>query len=165
MMDYVTKADQIYLSKSWKKQKALSFLQQSAKRVESLDTLLPYFKVKSKKLASFFFIFENSQDISELEDEELTFRKQSHKRAKLFAKNEKKFGDIFQVKTEPISSSILIKKEDIKLKLEIQDSFLNFISKDLSGIKSDTNSSDSNDDISLVNTIFPYIFILTFTNY
>ncbi len=130
-----------------------------------MSVLLPYFRVKSKKLANFFVIFEISRNISEREDEELTFRKQSHKRAKLLSKNEKKSGDIFPIKTEPISSSILIKEEDIKPKLEIQDSSLNLISKDLSCIENDTNSSDSNDDISSVNTIFPYMFILTFTNY
>ncbi len=165
VMDYFTKADEIYLATSWKKQGGPSLLSQSAEGVESLGALLPNFRVKSKKSANFFLIFEIFRDISEPEDEELTFRKQSHKRAKLLAKKEKKFGDIFQIKTEPISSSILIKEEDIKPKLEIQDSSLNLISKDLSGIESDTSSSDSDDNISSVNTIFPYIFILTFINY
>lgn len=118
-----------------------------------------------KKLANFFLIFEISWDISGSENEELTFWKQSHKRAKLLAKKEKKTGQNLQIKTEPISFSILIKEEDIKPKLEVQDSFPNLIAQNLSGMKSDTNTSDSDNDISLVNTKKFYIFIFIFTNY
>lgn len=83
----------------------------------------------------------------------------------MLAKKENKSGDIFQIKNESITFSNIVKEENIKPKLEIKDSPTNLISKDLSGIESDTSSSDSDDSIASVNMIFPYIFILTFTNY
>lgn len=97
-----------------------------------MGALLPYFRVKSKKPANFFLIFEIPRDISEPEDEEITFLKQSQKRAKLLAKKEKKSDDIFQIKNEPISTSNIIKEENIETKLEIKNSPTNLISKDLS---------------------------------
>lgn len=47
----------------------------------------------------------------------------------------------------------------------MKDFFPNLISKDLFGIKRDTSSSDSDDNISLINILFFYIFILIFINY
>ncbi len=91
IIDYVLKVDQIYLATSWKKQGDPTLLLQIAKGIDFLDTLLLYFYVKSKKPANFFLIFEIPRDVSEPEDENFAlFCKQSHKKAKLLAKKERK---------------------------------------------------------------------------
>lgn len=48
MIDYISKADQIYLAASWNKQGDPTLLPQSAEGVGSLGSLLSYFRVKSK---------------------------------------------------------------------------------------------------------------------
>lgn len=100
--------------------------------------------------------------MSEAKNENPTFQKQFHKQVKLLAKKKKQFNNIFKIKTKPINSSILIKKEKIKPKLEIQDSSLNLDPKNLSGLQSDTSNSDLDDDISLVNTTFFYLIVFLF---
>ncbi len=64
-----------------------------------------------------------------------------------------------------MNSSIFIKKEDIKPKLEVEDFSSNLIAQNLSGLEGDISTFDSDDNVSLVNIIFFYMFIFILTNY
>lgn len=76
MMDYVLKAYQIYWAISGEKKEGPTLLSQNVEGIDSLGALLSYFRIKSKKPANFFLIFEISRDISEPKDENIaSFRK------------------------------------------------------------------------------------------
>lgn len=70
MTIYIEKADQIYLTTGWKGVFGPSMLPQSVEEVLSLAELLTYYRVKPKKRANFFLIFEIPRDITESGNED-----------------------------------------------------------------------------------------------